>query len=61
MLNDTIIITKSELNSKIDDEIEGITEMHNKDVSSINEKIVSFQYTIKSIELFSSSLSICCH
>ena len=55
MLNDTIIITKSELNSKIDDEIEGITEMHNKDVSTINEKIVSFQYTIKSIELFSSS------
>ena len=41
MLNNTIIITKSELNSKIDDEIEVITEMHDKDINKIIEKIVS--------------------
>ena len=41
-LNESILLTKSELNSKIEKEIQGVLGVHGKDNNTLNWKIVIF-------------------
>ena len=58
MLNDTIIIIESELNSKIDNEIQGVTNEHDKDMIAVNQKIVSLQCKAKGIKLLDKLFNV---